>query len=204
MTQFYPVLVAPFAGALLGIAVAPLLARVGEPPPTVLGRLASGLAVVAMALWVVETASDPARAWADCVLGWALLALTWVDWRTFLLPDVLTLPLIAAGILVTWRFEPAALIDHAIGAALGYICVLALSFAYRACRSVDGIGRGDAKLMAAAGAWVGWQPLPALLFGASVGGLALALMNRSRRLDGRLPFGPCIAAALFLVRLYRL
>ena len=66
-------------------------------------------------------APDTRSIWLDCVLGWSLLALAWIDWDHMLLPDVLTLPLILAGLGATLLLDPAATTDHAAAAAAGYL-----------------------------------------------------------------------------------
>ncbi len=149
--------------------------------------------------------------WADCALGWTLLALAWIDAEHFLLPDLLTLPLVLAGLAWCWwsetaEWEQGALGGHALGAALGYGGLRAVALAYRALRGREGMGAGDAKLLGACGAWLGWAALPWVLLGAAVMGLAAAgTMQLRGREVGRLtalPFGPFLAAACWLARLF--
>ena len=111
------------------------------------------MAALAVAAWSLAVLPGW-LAWAGCVLGWTLLALAVIDAKHLLLPDTLTLPLVPAGLLVAWAVEPAKLADHAIGAAAGFVVVAAIGLAYRRLRGREGIGLGDAKLFAAAGAWV--------------------------------------------------
>jgi leader peptidase (prepilin peptidase)/N-methyltransferase len=145
-------------------------------------------------------------AWAGCALGWTLLALSVIDFRHLLLPDQLTLPLIPAGLAVAWAVEPEAVAEHALAALGGFLLVAALAFAYRHLRGREGIGLGDGKLLAAAGAWVSWQGLPGIVLLAAAGGLAGALVKGlvAGRLETQqeLPFGPYLAAGLWLVWLY--
>ena len=163
----------------------------------------AALAVVAAALAV---ASGPEAA-AGSLLGWALLALALCDLGAFLLPDVITLPLIAGGLaaaLLLPSGEGGAPAAHLIGAVAGYGVFAGLGWAYRALRGREGLGGGDAKLMAAAGAWLGWAPLPlVVLLGA---GLALAAaLVRYRRLTlgafagQSVPFGAPLALAIYIV-----
>ena len=151
------------------------------------------------------TALGSADLWASCGLGWTLLALAWIDARHFLLPDVLTLPLLLAGLAVCATLEPWALQNHLLGAVLGYAGLRAVALAYRALRGRDGLGAGDAKLFAACGAWLGWAALPDLLLLAALLGLATAAALRLRgHAVGRataLPFGPQLAAACWVLRL---
>ena len=147
-------------------------------------------------------AGGAAPLWAECALGWTLLALAWIDAEHFLLPDVLTLPLLLAGLAWCGWSDPSALGDHALGAALGYAGLRAVALAYRALRGREGMGAGDAKLLGACGAWLGVAALPWLLLGAALMGLAAAATMRLRgRAVGRLtalPFGPFLAAACWL------
>ena len=99
--------------------------------------------------------SDPLLRWLACGLGWCLLALAWIDYETFRLPDALTLPLLVAGLgAAAWR-DTGLVTDHALAAMLAYCSIRAIAAFYRWYRGFDGLGQGDAKLLAAAGAWVG-------------------------------------------------
>jgi leader peptidase (prepilin peptidase)/N-methyltransferase len=144
--------------------------------------------------------------WASLGLGWTLLALAAIDLRHYLLPDVLTLPLIPAGLAVAHALDPGRLPEHALGAALGFAAFAAIGWAYRRLRGREGLGLGDAKLLAAAGAWLGWPALPGLVVIAA--GLALALALAGARAGaklawtGKLAFGPHLALAFWLVWLY--
>lgn len=158
-------------------------------------------AVTAWALW-----ADPERLWADCAFGWTLLALAWIDATSFRLPDALTLPLILAGLAEAWWQDPALATDRALAAAFGYAAFRGVALAYRRWRGRDGMGEGDAKLLAALGAWVGVEGLAPTVLGAAALGIGAAtwLRLRGRRITATtaLPFGPCLAAAGWLVRLY--
>lgn len=161
----------------------------------------AALAVAAAAL----AEPRPLALWLDCGFGWALLALGWIDFETMILPDAITLPLLAAGLGATAWLEPWMLTDHAAAAALGYALLLAVGMVYRAVRGWDGIGGGDPKLLAALGAWVGIAGLPAVLLGAALIGLAIAGLMRLRGAEitarTAIPFGPCLALAGWTVRL---
>lgn len=163
------------------------------------------LAALAVALWAVLVVPGWPL-WVSCALGWTLIALAVIDWRHLFLPDSLTLPLIPAGLAVTWALSPGRLIDHLIGAAAGFFLLLALAALYRRLRGREGLGPGDAKLLAAAGAWLGWQGLASVILLAAAGGLAGALLQARGEggLDpGRaVAFGPYLAGALWLVWLY--
>lgn len=163
------------------------------------------LGAIAIALWAASVA-DGWLLWATCALGWTLLALALVDWRDGILPDALTLPLLALGLGVTYFSDPTHLADSAIGAAAGFLFFVAIRWLYRRLRGREGMGLGDAKLLAAAGAWVAWDGLPSVVLVATALGLAAALIMalRGRRMTGdlSLAFGPALCAGLWIVWLY--
>jgi leader peptidase (prepilin peptidase)/N-methyltransferase len=184
------------------------------------------VAAVAVALWAVLSGHDlwhdpwlapgpdpwpdpwpdPGRIWASCALGWTLLTLAWIDWTDLTLPDVLTLPLLLAGLALTLAFDPDDLTDHCLAAILAYLAFTGLAFAYRRLRGRDGLGGGDSKLIAAAGAWCGLAALPLVVLGSALLGLlaalGLAVAGRTMTSTTRIPFGPCIALAFWLVWLH--
>ena len=135
-------------------------------------------------------------------LALVLIALALIDLKTFILPNVLTFPLIAGGLIFGILF--ADWYDAAIGALIGYFGFVGLEMAYKKLRNRDGLGRGDAKLLAAGGAWCGWYGLPFIILIASASGLVYALMVNIKSKDqssvqpAELPFGPHLALAIFL------
>ena len=161
------------------------------------------LGALAVALWSGLIFSG-AAVWVSCLLGWLLLALAAADIRYQLLPDFLSLPLIGFGLAATWALDPGELVSHCIGAAAGFGGVVALRFIYEKLRGREGMGLGDAKLLAAAGAWTGWTGLPSILSLAAISALAFALWIKGRHLalGDRVPFGPFLAAGLWIVWLY--
>ena len=162
------------------------------------------LAALTVGVAVFCADGDGWQGWTDAALGWTLLAASWIDAETFRLPDVLTLPLILAGLLVTWACQPEALYGHAAAAALGYLSFRLLNAAYRALRHRDGLGQGDAKLLAAAGAWLGLAALPDVVLGAGMIGIGMAVLSmRAGGLQGdrRIAFGPALALSFFVWRL---
>lgn len=164
------------------------------------------LAAVGLAVWAAISLPGSLLIWAGCILGWALLAAAVIDARHLLLPDALILPLIPAGIMLHAWVAPDRWLDHVWGAAVGFLLFAAIAGSYRWLRAREGLGLGDAKLLAAAGAWVGWIGLPSVIFLGAVFGLltALALRLRGRSVDRvtELPFGPGLAVAFWLVWLY--
>lgn len=140
---------------------------------------------------------------ASILLAVILAALAIVDIRTGRLPDVLTLPLLALGIGVTAVLQPEQLGPHCIAAALGYASLWLVAVLYRRHRGHDGLGLGDAKLLAAAGAWLGPLALAPLVLLASLSALAtIAVMRMAGRpvsLQSSLPFGPFLGAGFLLL-----
>jgi leader peptidase (prepilin peptidase)/N-methyltransferase len=141
--------------------------------------------------------------WASCLLGWALLVLIATDCKYYLLPDFLTLPLIPAGLLVSWSFDPSSLLAHAIGAASGLAFVVGLRHAYRSLRGREGMGLGDANLFAAAGGGVSWDSLPSVMLIAALSGLAFGLLKgvsgNAVSLTDRVPFGAFLSFGIWVV-----
>ena len=138
--------------------------------------------------------------WIQIFLILLLLYLAYFDLRTFRLPDIITLPLIFIGILFNSLSNQgfASFQESIIGAIIGYTGLWLLNSLYRALKKQNGIGMGDAKLLAALGAWLGWQPLPGILLTASltglIGGLIWLLCNKQNHLAA-FPFGPFLAIA---------
>jgi leader peptidase (prepilin peptidase)/N-methyltransferase len=161
------------------------------------------IAGLAIAATVCAITPDPGQRWLGCGLGWTLLALGWIDFDHRRLPDVLTLPLLLAGLAVTQGLMPNALIDHAGAAVLGYLGFRGIALAYRRWRHRDGLGQGDAKLLAAGGAWLGLAALPnVLLIGAGLTLIAALLSTlRGTRISrtSAFAFGPGLAFAIWAV-----
>jgi leader peptidase (prepilin peptidase)/N-methyltransferase len=169
-------------------------------------HLAVELAAIAIAIWATAVERDPVMLWSDCLLGWTLLALAWIDLLHMRLPDALTLPLLALGLLVEAATASEQIAAHVLGAIAGYLTFKGIAIGYRAVRGRDGLGGGDAKLLAVAGAWVGWSELPDVVLLAALLGIAGAIVSRARghamNSMTALPFGPCLAIALWIVRLH--
>ncbi|HEX4262688.1 MAG TPA: A24 family peptidase [Acetobacteraceae bacterium] len=174
--------------------------------PIARAHLGIELAAIGVAAWAASvTGADPARLWIGCAVGWTLLALGWIDAERMVLPDGLTLGLLLGGLAEAWAVEPWALFDRSLGAAAGFLLLRGVAAGYRRLRGRDGLGQGDAKLLAAIGAWTGWQALPMVLLGAALLGLATALVRRQKlHAAAVVPFGPALAVAGWLVWLYGL
>ncbi|KQN58117.1 A24 family peptidase [Erwinia sp. Leaf53] len=158
------------------------------------------LACVLLSLLMAWVFPADGRLAAALLLGWFLLALSLIDRDHQMLPDALTLPLLWLGIvcqLAGWL--PDITLEQSVtGAMAGYLSLWLLATSYRLLRGKEALGMGDAKLLAALGAWLGWQPLPLLLLLASASGivwLACSHLLSRRSFNAPLPFGPCLAAA---------
>jgi leader peptidase (prepilin peptidase)/N-methyltransferase len=160
----------------------------------------------AVAVWAVYVDRDPVSLWSACVLGWTLVALAWIDAEHMRLPDILTLPLMVLGMVLHTIIPPYRLSESIIGAVIGYAVFQAIAWAYCRLRGREGLGAGDAKLLAAAGAWLGWSGLPdVVLLAALLAILAVIVMRGTSRFQywrDALPFGPFLAASLWLNYLY--
>jgi len=96
-------------------------------------------------------------------LAWSLVSLAAIDLAAYRLPDALTLPLLAGGLLVALVLPGRPILEHVAGAAVGWGALAGVAWAFRRWRGVEGMGLGDAKLFGAAGAWLGWAALPSVM-----------------------------------------
>lgn len=129
---------------------------------------------------------------------WALIALTFIDLDTHLLPDQITLPLLWLGLLFNLSGTYVPLADAVVGAVAGYLALWSVYWLFKLITGKEGMGYGDFKLLAAIGAWLGWQTLPLVillssLVGAVVGIALIVLKQHNRSIP--IPFGPYLAAA---------
>jgi len=132
------------------------------------------------------------------LLGFFLLALTFIDLDTQLLPDDMTLPLLWLGLLFNLWGVFAPLESAVIGAIAGYLVLWAVYWIFHLVTGKEGMGYGDFKLLAALGAWFGWQSLPAIILLSSIVGAAVGIALMVFRRHGRevpIPFGPYLAGA---------
>ena len=130
------------------------------------------------------------------LLVWTLIALAFIDLDTTLLPDSLTLPLVWLGLLFNLNGHFANLPDAVIGAMAGYGVLWSVYWLFKLATGKEGMGFGDFKLLAAIGAWLGWQMLPVTLLlssvvGAVIGVAMIVLVKHDRRVP--IPFGPYLA-----------
>ena len=167
--------------------------------------VACGVGIAGVSFYVLS----PVTALVSCLLGWAMLAIALVDAQRFTIPDVLSLPAIPAGLLASgylldpWSSELVNL-DHVIGTCLGGAVFWLVREAYWRLRGREGLGLGDVKLAAVAGAWIGWQSLSDVILLAAALALSLALalgLMRGEALSAaaRIPFGCFLAPSIWLV-----
>jgi leader peptidase (prepilin peptidase) / N-methyltransferase len=135
---------------------------------------------------------------ASLLLIFALVALTGIDFDTQLLPDDITLPLLWIGLLINLLGGFTTLASAVLGAVFGYLALWCIYWLFKLITGKEGMGYGDFKLLAALGAWFGWQALPMIillssLVGAVVGILLIVLQGRDRQTA--IPFGPYLAGA---------
>jgi len=139
------------------------------------------------------------------VFTWILIALTFIDADTTILPDSLTLPLLWLGLLANVHGVFVPLDQAVVGAAAGYLALWSIYWMFKLATGKEGMGYGDFKLLAALGAWMGWKMLlPIVLLSSVVGalvGIAMIALRHLRR-DNPIPFGPYLAAAGFIALLY--
>jgi len=185
---------------LLGGRCAACRAPIARRYPVIeaVAGLAGGLCA-----WYFATApGTPAgllQALCAAALVWSLIALAVIDLDTRLLPDSITLPLLWAGIgCALFGIFPLALEDAVVGAIAGYGGLWAVYWLFKLATGKEGMGYGDFKLLAALGAWLGWQALPGIiLLSSAVGavvGVTLIVAGRHARTEP-IPFGPFLAAA---------
>ena len=149
---------------------------------------------------------------AAILLTWMLIAISFVDLDHQLIPDSMSVPLIWIGLILS-LFHPLAKAEvlfvepktAIIGAVAGYLILWSVNALFRLIRGMDGMGYGDFKLLAALGAWLGWQSLPLIIFmsavvGSLVGLSMIVFLKHDKRIP--IPFGPYLAAAGWITMLW--
>ena len=138
------------------------------------------------------------------LFSWLLIAMALIDFDTRLLPDNLTLPLLWLGLLFNSSGGFVDLQSAVIGAAAGYLILWSIYWGFKLLTGKEGMGYGDFKLLAALGAWLGWQALPMVILISSVVGILLGgtvlLIRKSRE---PIPFGPFLAIAGWVALVWR-
>ncbi|MFT4940941.1 MAG: leader peptidase (prepilin peptidase)/N-methyltransferase [Paraglaciecola sp.] len=164
-------------------------------------ELATGLLSVAVA-WYFGFGG---AALSAVVFTWLLVAMIFIDLDKMLLPDQLTLPLLWLGLILSINNTFVSSQDAIIGAAAGYLSLWSLYWGFKLLTGKEGMGYGDFKLLAALGAWVGWQHLPIVILlssfvGAIVGISMLVIQDKDK--GQAIPFGPYLATAGWITLLY--
>lgn len=153
-------------------------------------------------VWAALAQPSLADATLTALLGWLLLLIAVVDAEHFWLPDRLTFPLGAMGLVAAPLLDRTSLLDAAVGACAGFAALWLLGRSYRLLRGREGLGGGDPYLLAAGGTWVGWMGLPSVLVWAATAGLsgvvAQMLLKRPVSGEDRVPFGVFLAIGIWL------
>ncbi|WP_408734148.1 prepilin peptidase [Paraburkholderia bannensis] len=160
-------------------------------------EIASALCAVAALLAFGPTG----KALATFALSATLIAASMIDLEHHLLPDAITLPLVWAGLLVNLADTFTDLHSAVIGAVAGYLALWSVYWIFRLLRSIEGMGHGDFKLLAALGAWLGWAALPQIIVISAVAGAVVgvaATLSGRMRFEEPLPFGPYLAVGAFV------
>jgi leader peptidase (prepilin peptidase)/N-methyltransferase len=172
-------------------------------PYFVIALIGGGVLAISLLLF------EPKYASVSCLLGWTMLAIAASDAERFVVPDVLSLPAIPAGLIAT-RFladagsANAELLEHSLAAIVGATALLAVKQLYLLWRSREGLGLGDVKLAAVAGAWTGLQGLSYVLLAACLLAFAYVLIVNRRNLNAieatsAVPFGVFLGPSIWLV-----
>lgn len=166
--------------------------------------IAISIAFIACAGCVMLT--PPERWIAGCflsiILAWAAL----IDIDSMILPDLLTFPLLLAGIANAAFEQKPGLLNAVVGATAGYFIFIGIGYVFSRILGRSALGKGDAKLLSSSGAWLGWEWLPYVTLIASCSallvyaGIALSLGQKLKR--GRIAFGPYLALALVIAWLF--
>lgn len=156
------------------------------------------LVTALMTLWLGLHFGASLQLLAAIIFTWALIALSLIDLDTQLLPDDITLPLLWLGLLFNLAGGFVPLADAVVGAMAGYLALWSVYWLFKLVTGKEGMGYGDFKLLAALGAWLGWQALPLIillssLVGAVVGIALMVIKRRGREIP--IPFGPYLAMA---------
>lgn len=176
-----------------------------DSPKRQLARLLPASVVTALVLATVSFSFlHPGPAVIAFVLGWIMLAIAASDLKNFIVPDVLSLPALVMGFAVTWALAPHLLENHFIAAGAGALMLYAIREGYRLWTGKIGLGLGDVKLAAVAGAWTGITGLSYVLLASCFGAIcivAIASFTSGKPINRqtRIPFGAYLAPAIWLV-----
>ncbi|MGI9326186.1 MAG: prepilin peptidase [Pseudomonadales bacterium] len=168
------------------------------------------LLTAVMSVVAVATFGFTVTGAAALLFTWILIAATFIDFDTQLLPDQLTLPLLWLGLLFNlgvWVWSGfVSLPDAVIGAIAGYLFLWSTFWAFKLATGKEGMGYGDFKLLGAVGAWLGWQVLPATILIASIAGLVYAvfgIVRNNKHVSQPIAFGPFLAVGGWVCLIFR-
>lgn len=156
------------------------------------------LVTALLSVWVVFSLGLTVQAGLVLVLTWSLLVLTMIDIDHHLLPDNMTLPLMWLGLLANTQGYFTDLNSAVLGAVAGYLSLWSVFWLFKLVTGKEGMGFGDFKLLAALGAWMGWQALPVIIIlssmvGAAIGIAGILILGKDK--NKPIPFGPYLAIA---------
>lgn len=143
---------------------------------------------------------------AALLFTWVLITLSLIDAKTMLLPDNLTIPLMWLGIAVNYQHLFVDLKSSVLGAMIGYMSLWSLFHLFKLITGKEGMGYGDFKILAAIGAWGGWQILPFTVFASSLFGAVVGIglmLIQGKKESQPIPFGPWLALAGFIGFIWR-
>ena len=163
-----------------------------------MGAMLIGALGIAILTFVFDQSLQLALA---ATFSFAVFTLALIDARIYMLPDLITLPLLWLGLLVNTLDFFAPIADAVLGAVAGYLSLWAIYWLFKLLRDKEGLGYGDFKLTAAIGAWLGWQALPSVVLIAALTALctaAVLVLAGRMKVQQPMPFGPFLAFAGFL------
>ena len=164
------------------------------------------LATAAISVFVAWKVGFGWQALAALIFTWTLITLSLIDAKTMLLPDNLTIPLMWLGIAVNFQAIFVDLKSSILGAMIGYLSLWSLFHLFKLITGKEGMGYGDFKILAAIGAWAGWQVLPFTIFAASMVGAIVGILMmvlQGKKESQPIPFGPWLALAGFIAFIWR-
>lgn len=163
------------------------------------------LATALLSLWAASVFGYGAAGFIAVVITWLLVALTFIDADKMLLPDEITLPMLWLGLIASLFNVFGTPQQAIIGAAAGYLSLWSVYWAFKLLTGKEGMGYGDFKLLAALGAFVGWQGLPVIIILSSLVGAVVGIamiVTKKNEAGQAIPFGPYLAVAGWLTLLY--
>jgi leader peptidase (prepilin peptidase)/N-methyltransferase len=157
-----------------------------------------------VATLAVVLLSAPETLSFSVIFVWLLISLAVFDARLGRLPHLLTYSLAAIGLLAAVTYSLPALNAALLGVAVGAIAAIVTATVYKAFAGRDGLGGGDIRMIAATGAWLGWEGLPSAIFVASATAILFVLWTRKPSRSMRIAFGPFIALGALIVRAWQM